>query len=48
MYYMYILKYDQLPYLIHGHVILEVRFVPQDGCKCFQNSEIRVCLEKLT
>ena len=45
---MYKLKNDQLPDLIHGHVILEVRLAPQDGCKCFQNSEIRVCLKKLT
>ena len=31
MYHMYILKYDQLPDLIHDHVILEVHLVPQDG-----------------
>ena len=30
------------------HVILEVQLVPQEGCECFQNSEIWVCLEKLT
>ena len=28
MYHMYILKYDQLPDLIHDHVILEVLLVP--------------------
>ena len=47
MYHVYILKYDQLPDLIHDHVILEVHLVPQDACKCFQNNEIRVCREKL-
>ena len=44
---MYILKYDQLPDLIHAHLILKVHLVLQDGCKCFKNSEILVCLEKL-
>ena len=48
MYHTYILKYDQLPDLIHDHVIREVHLVPQDGCKCFQNSEIRVCLATLS
>ena len=48
MYHMYILKNDELPDLIHDHVILEVHLVPQDESTCFQNSEILVCLEKLT
>ena len=30
------------------HVILEVHLVPQGGCKCFQNREVRICLKKLT
>ena len=48
MYHTYIIKNYQLPDLIHNHVILEVHLVPQDGCKCFQNSEILVCLDELT
>ena len=48
IYHMYILKYDQLPDLIHDHVILKVPLVPQDDCKCFQNSDIWVCFKKLT
>ena len=42
MYHMYVLIYVQLP----DYVILEVHLVPQDVCKCFQSSEIRVCHEK--
>ena len=42
-----ILKNHELPDLTHDHVILEVHLVPQDNCKCFQNNEIWVCLEKL-
>ena len=47
MYHMYILINNHLPDLIPDHVILEVRLVPQDSCKFFQNSEIRICFEKL-
>ena len=32
---MYIVKYDQLPALVHDHVILNVHLGPQDG---FQHS----------
>ena len=46
MYHMYLLRYDQLPDLIHDHVILEVNLVPQHDCKCLQNIKIRVYLEK--
>ena len=45
MYYTYIINNDQLPDLIHDHVILVVHLVPQDDCNCFQNSDIWVCLE---
>ena len=45
---MQIIQNDQLPDLIHDHVILEVHPVPHGGCKCFQNKEILVCLEKCT
>ena len=48
MYRTYILKNYQLPDLIHDHVIFVVHPVPQDDCKCFQNSENWVCLEKLS
>ena len=33
MCHLYILKNDQLPDLIHDHVILKVHLVPQDSCK---------------
>ena len=45
---MQIIKIDQLPDLIHCQVILEVQLVPLEGCKCFQNNEIWICVEKLT
>ena len=43
MYHMYILKYDQLPDLIHDHVDLD----PQDGLKRLRNHKIRTPHEKL-
>ena len=45
---MYIVKYDQLPALVHDHVILNVHLGPQDGFHYSYNHKIRIALEKLT
>ena len=45
---MYFVKNDQLPALVHDHVILNVHLGPQHGFQHFQNHKIRFPLGKLT